>query len=140
LGLITVIAAAVAVSTLTWAVLERVVIPNTGSVEAVGVGVYWDSGCTNGVTSIDWGVVQVGATKNVAVYIRNEGSAPMTLSLATENWNPAIASTYIGLSWDYGGEVLGVDGVVQVTLSLSVSVLIEGITNFSFDIVITGST
>jgi len=76
----------------------------------------------------------------VIVYIRNEGSAQMTLSLDTENWNPAIASTYIGLSWDYGGEVLGVDGVVEVTLSLSVSDLIEDITNFSFDIVVTGSS
>lgn len=139
LGLIAVIAAVAAVSTLTWAILERVVIPNTGSVEAVWVGVYWDSGCTNEVTSIDWGVVEVGATENVVVYIKNEGSAQMTLSLATEDWTPAIASTYINLSWDYEGAVIDVDGVIQVTLSLSVSDLIEGVTNFSFNIVITGS-
>ena len=43
------------------------------------------------------------------------------------------------LTWDYSGAAIAVDGVVQVTLSLAVSDTIEGITSFSFDIVIAGS-
>lgn len=117
----------------------RVILSNIGSIKAVGVGVYWDSSCSDLVSSIDWGLVGSGATKNVAVYIMNEGSAPVTLSLETENWSPSNALDYMSLTWDYGGQVISVDGVVQVTLSLSVSEAIEGITDFSFDIVILGS-
>lgn len=117
----------------------RVTLPNLGTVRAIGVGVYWDSGCSNSVTSIDWGTVEPGSTNDVTVYIKNEGNTPATLSSSTENWNPSIASTYMSLTWDYGGQVIDVGAVVQVTLSLTVSDTIEGVTSFSFDIVIIGS-
>lgn len=139
MGLITVIALAAVLTTLTWALLETVTIPNTGSVKTIGVGVYSDIGCTDQVTSINWDVIEVGASKDEPVYIRNEGTAPMTLSLDTEKWNPANASSHIILSWDYGEEIIDVDVVVPVTLTLSVLDTIEGITDFSFDIVIIGS-
>lgn len=112
---------------------------NLGTVKAIGVRVYWDSSCGDPVGSIDWDLVEPGATKNTTVYIRNEGSAPVTLSLATDNWSPPNAPDHLSLTWGYGGQVISVDGVVQVTLSLSVSAAIEGITSFSFDIVIIGS-
>ena len=75
----------------------------------------------------------------MTVYIKNEGNAAETLSSTAENWNPSTASTYMSLTWDYGGQVIDVGEVVQVTLSLSVSDTIEGVTSFSFDIVIIGS-
>ena len=112
---------------------------NLGTVKAIGVRVYWDSSCGDLVGSIDWGLVEPGTTKNVTIYIGNEGSVPVTLSLALDNWSPSNAPDYISLTWDYGDQVISVDGVVQVTLSLSVSAAIEGITGFSFDIVIIGS-
>jgi len=115
------------------------VIPNTGSVIAIGVGVYWDSGCTNQVTSIDWGMIGIGTSKDEPVFIRNEGTVPMTLSLDTQDWYPASAADYINLSWDHGGGVIDVDVAIPVTLTLSVLDTIDGITNFSFDIVIMGS-
>lgn len=112
---------------------------NVGTVKAIGVRVYWDSSCGDPVGSIDWDLVEPGATKNTTVYIKNEGSAPVTLSLATDNWSPLNAPDYIGLTWDYGDQIINLDAVIQVTLSLSVSATIEGITTFSFDIVIIGS-
>ena len=121
------------------ALLERLTLPGAGTVKAIGVGVYWDSDCTNQVTTIDFGLIEPGSTKNVAVFIRNEESSPAMLSLETENWNPSNATDYMSLTWDDAGEVIDVDEVVQVTLSLSVSDTIEEITNFSFDIVIIGS-
>jgi len=96
---------------LTWGLLGSVVIPNTGTVKTIGVGVYWDSGCTSQVTSIDWGTIDAGATENVVVYIRNEGTGPVTLSLSTENWSPSSASSYMDLTWDYSGAAIAVDGV-----------------------------
>jgi len=119
--------------------LGQVTLPNLGTVKAIGVGVYWDSGCSNSVTSVNWGTVEPGSTNDVTVYIKNEGNTAATLSSTTENWDPSIASTYMSLTWDYGGQVIDVGEVVQVTLSLTVSDTIEGVTSFSFDIVIIGS-
>ena len=119
--------------------LGQVTLPNLGTVKAMGVGVYWDSGCSNTVTSVNWGTVEPGSTNGVTVYIKNEGNVAETLSSTAKNWNPAGVSAYMSLTWDYAGQVIDVGEVVQVTLSLSVSATIEGITSFSFDIVIIGS-
>jgi len=86
--------------------LGSVTLPNTGTVKAMGVGVYWDSSCSNQVTTINWGTVNPGSTKDVTVYIKNEGNAPETLSLEIQNWNPTSASSYMSLTWDYEGEYL----------------------------------
>jgi len=61
------------------------------------------------------------------------------LSMYTSNWSPLNASDYMILSWDYGGQSIGVGEVVRVTFTLSVDASIEGITSFSFDITIVGS-
>ncbi|MHA1711240.1 MAG: hypothetical protein ACTSUS_04140 [Candidatus Freyarchaeota archaeon] len=122
------------------ALLTRSVsVPSVGTVKAIGVGVYWDNSCSNVTSSIDWGVIEPGATTNVTLYIRNEGNAAVTLSLTTENWNPSEASNFMTLEWDYDRRTLNPNEVIQVTLTLSVSSSIEGITSFSFDIIITGS-
>jgi len=115
-------------------------VPNTGAVEAIGVGVYWDNECTNRLSSIDWGVLEPGSSKHVTCYIQNEGSSASTLSMYMSNWSPSNASDYLSLSWDYGGQSIDVDRVVQVTFTLSVDANIEGITNFSFDITIAANS
>jgi len=107
------------------------------AVEAVGVGVYWDSGCSNKVSSIEWGSLNPGSSKTVTVYIRNEGDAAISLTLGAINWDPPTASNYMSLDWNYAGQAIAPNQVIQVTLTLSVSSSIEGITTFSFDIVIT---
>jgi hypothetical protein len=114
-------------------------IPNTGSVKAVGVGVYWDGDCTDNVTSVDWGFLEPGATSNVNVYIKNEGNVPVVLNMTTDNWNPVSASDYIALTWDRQGYVLDSNSVVQAVLTLSVSSGISEVTSFGFEIVITGT-
>jgi hypothetical protein len=118
------------------AALRNQTISNVGSVMTIGVGVYWDQAATNPVSSINWGTIEPGSNVNRTVYIRNEGNAAATLSMVTSNWNPANASSYMALSWDYGGQTLAVNEVRQVKLTLSISPSIDGITNFSFDITI----
>jgi len=110
-----------------------------GSIVAVGVGVYWESSCTNVVSTIDWGPIEPGSSNSVVVYLKNRGNSDVTLSLETTNWNPSGASSYISLSWDYGGQVIKPGQVVPATLMLRVSSSISGITSFSFDIIITVS-
>ena len=117
-------------------------VPNTGNVRAVGVGVYWESSCTNNVTSIDWGFLEPGAVVSKTVYIRNNGNIAEMLNMTTDNWDSAPAYAYITLSWTREGYVLGSSEstrVVEAVLTLEVSSSISGVTTFSFDITITGT-
>lgn len=114
-------------------------ISNAGEVQVVGVGIYWDQDCTTEVSSINWGAIEPGSSKNVAVYIRNEGTSVANLTMYTSNWNPSNASDYISLSWDYQGQDIDVNEVLEVTFTLAISDQIQGITSFSFDIVVVGN-
>jgi len=114
-------------------------ISNSGSVTAVGVGVYSDSGCTTVLSAISWGTVNPGDVKNYTVYVRNEGTVSVTLSMTVSNWNPSSASSYITLIWNKEKYVLPATQVVQAVLTLSVSSSVSGVTSFSFDITITGT-
>ena len=114
----------------------RRTIGSHGAVEAVGIGVYWDSNCSSTVSSIDWGSVEPGLAKHVTVYLRNEGNDDVTLFLGTENWSSEDAFNYLTLSWDYAGETVRPGETVRVTLSLLASPDMEGITSFGFDIII----
>ena len=114
-------------------------ISTTGNVSAVGVGAYWDSSCNYAVSSIDWGALEPGATVDKTIYIKNEGSLTVLLGMTTEDWDPASASSYISLSWNRENYELNSGSVIQAVLTLSVSSSVSEITNFSFDIVITGT-
>jgi len=76
---------------------------------------------------------------NVTIFLRNEGNAPMVLSIDTENWNPPEASEYITLGWDYARQTINLGAVLKATLTLVVTSNITGITSFRFDIVIMGT-
>ena len=115
-------------------------ISNVGTLKlSFGIGVYRDASFTSKMTSIDWGTLEPGATKSYSIYIRNEGSTALTLSMATSNWNPTTASNYMTLTWNYNGQTLNSNSYVYVTLTLTVSSSITGISNFSFDINLVGS-
>jgi len=114
-------------------------INTSGVVTSADLEAYWDSDCTNTVSSINWGTIYPGESKNVTIYIKNTGNVPLTLSLLTDNWNPSEAESYLTLSWNYNGEHLQADETLPVTLTLVVSSNTQGITNFSFNIIITGT-
>jgi len=116
-------------------------VPNTGTVKAIGVGVYWESGCINPVTLINWTTLEPGQKVNKTVYIKNTSNVPVTLSMTIpySSWNPPTASNYIKCTWNSEGKSLNVNQVTPAVLTLSINATISGITNFSFDIVIVGS-
>lgn len=107
-----------------------------GAVRTLGVGVYWDSVCSNPVHYIEWGIIEPGSHTNVTVHIRNEGNVPMYISLNTTNWDPPHTSQYMTLSWDYSGQALQLNEVIETTLMLSVSSTLQNVTDFAFDITI----
>jgi len=114
-------------------------ISNVGSLKAIGIGAYWDENLTDKVNWIDWGKIEPGAQNNVSIYFRNEGNSAVNLTRSTSNWNPSVASDYLTLSWNYTDQIIEAGENLQVTLTLSVSANITGITDFSFDMIVIGT-
>jgi archaellin len=112
---------------------------NTGKITPIGVTVYSDSDCTTLLSSIDWGTLNPSDIKTYPIYVKNAGTKPITLNMTTTAWNPSSATSYITVSWNQESHVLGSGQVVQAVLTLSVSATIKGITNFNFNLVITGT-
>jgi hypothetical protein len=110
-----------------------------GTVKAVNIAVYWDSNCKNATSTINWGMLSPGEIKNVTIYLRNEGNVALRLNLTTQNWSPLNASNYIKLVWNREGQTIYAGSVITATLTLSISQGIVGITNFSFDITLSGT-
>jgi hypothetical protein len=114
-------------------------VPSTGEVRTVGVGVYWNSACTNRTTTLTWGTLAPGSAKTIAVYVRNEGNTGATLSKSVRNWVPSSAPNYFAVSWNYANQTIAASEVQPVSLTLSVASNVTAITNFTFDLTITAS-
>ena len=114
-------------------------VPSTGTVTAVNVGVYSDSGCTLNLTSISWGTLSPGNVITRTIYVKNSGTVPMTLSMRTESWVPTNANSSITLTWNRANYRLNAGQSIDAILTLNVSSTTSGITNFSFNTVITGT-
>ncbi|PVX26662.1 MAG: hypothetical protein CW691_00755 [Candidatus Bathyarchaeum sp.] len=108
-------------------------------IQTAGVTAYRDASCNTLMSDVAWGTINPGTFGTNIIYIKNEGAAPITLSLDTINWNPTNAADYMSLTWDYDGHALEPNEVVQITLKLSVSQSINGINNFNFEIIINGT-
>jgi hypothetical protein len=114
---------------------------STGSIQTTAnIGVYHDFGCATPLTSLAWGTLQPGGSQAIVCYIKNEGSSALTLSMYPSGWAPPEAADYLTLSWNYNGYPINPNAVVQVTFTLSVDESIEGITDFSFNIDIVGTS
>ena len=114
-------------------------IPSAGVIKGINVEVYWDAGCTQNVTSIDWGVPEPGEVVYNTIYVKNSGNALLTLNMTNSGWTPGAAENYFTVSWDREGATVDDGEVVQAVLSLDVSGAITGINAFSFDMVIEGT-
>ena len=112
------------------------------------IGIYWDSNGTNATSSIEWGSVEPGLTKNVTVYIFNEGNGKAYLSLNTTDWEPANISRYMNLTWNYNGAAIYPDEAIKVTLTLSAAsspdfinyLITYDVKGFNFDIIINATS
>ncbi len=108
-----------------------------GSVKGLGTGIYWDQACINRTLSLDWGPIEAGSNNTLTVYVKNEGNSAVSLWLTTSNWTPSASLDYMSVNWNYSGQVLSVDQVVPLELTLFVYPTIGGITDFSFNAIIT---
>lgn len=115
-------------------------IPSTGTISTINVEVYSDSACSQPLASINWGTLSPGATVTKTVYIKNTGNAQITLSMTTNNWSPTNANGPITIFWDKEGSTLAAGQSTVAVITLRVSSSISGITSFSCNIVITGTS
>lgn len=114
-------------------------IKKSSAVETLNVGVYWDSGCTQEVTSIDWGQLSPGSKTEVDIFVRNEVNQPLFIAIATQDWNPTQTTDYITLSGNYDRRAIDPEETVLIPLTLKISEDIIEITDFSFNIHIIGT-
>jgi len=91
------------------------------------------------LTSIDWGSVYPSDSVLRTIYVKNIGNVPITLSMTTTAWNPAIAAGQINVTWDRESALLNAGQSISATLTLNVAQNVSGITSFSLNIIITGS-
>ena len=114
-------------------------IPNSGEITAINVSVYQDSACTISLSSWNWSTLDPGSSTLKTMYIKNNGTVPMTLNMTTNTWTPSNAPTYITVTWNREGYSVNDGSSVQANVTLTVSPSITGITTFSFTMVITGT-
>jgi hypothetical protein len=114
-------------------------VPLSGTISAVNLGVYTDSGCTHSATSLAAGAINPGDTTTQTVYIKNTGTVPETLTMTVNNWSPANADSSITLTWNRQNTVLDAGDSIQATLTIIVAANPGSLTTFSCDVTFTGT-
>jgi hypothetical protein len=136
----TIVAIVVLVTAVALALLQSTqTLPNTGSIKGINVKVYENSACTVPLSSLTWGALDPGSSTIKTMYVKNEGTSPMNLSMTTTTWNPSNAPNYITVTWNQNGTTVNAGLNVQANVTLTVSPSISGIPSFAFTMVITGT-
>ena len=110
-----------------------------GSISAVNLGVYSDSGCTQNCTSLNVGMLNSGGTSRQTVYVKNSGNVPETLTMAVNNWNPPNANLYLTLTWNQQNTILPAGQSAQAILTLTAASNTGSLTTFGFSVTFTGT-
>lgn len=118
---------------------NSITIGNQGSIASFGVTIYWDSECTDVVSSINWGNFEAGSSDSKTVYVKNIGNKAISILMNTMDWEPSAASDDISLDWNYNGQTIESNASIEVTLTLTIASTISEITTFAFDIIISRS-
>lgn len=105
----------------------------------IEIDVYSDFECTSVITNVEWGEITAGESSNSNIFVKNNGDTSVSLGLSTDNWSSSTAQDNMILSWDFDGDQIQPEEVVEITLSLSVDSDCPEINNFGFDIIIIGS-
>jgi hypothetical protein len=115
-------------------------VPSSGDIiTSVNVGIYSDSSCTKNLTSVNWGSLEPREKKDATIHVKNTGNLPVKIYMTTASWNPASANGPIALTWDKERTELDPGANVKATLTLTAAANISGITDFNFNIIITGT-
>ncbi len=131
----------VSVSTLGLLTISQT-ISSSGTVMIVSspdLDIFSDNQCTQTLSSFDWGSIEPGASVTKTIYIKNTGDVPLTLAMVTSGWSPSVAENFMELTWNREDSVLAVGQTISTVLTLKVDSAISDITDFSVNIVISGT-
>ena len=118
---------------------DSINIGSSGSIKTVNISVYSDFSCTTPLSSVNWGQLSPGGQVSRTIYLKNEGTTSVTVSLGTSSWNPTAANGPITITWNSEGATIIAGQVRSATITCSVSSDISEITTFSVSIIITGT-
>jgi hypothetical protein len=105
----------------------------------VGITIYNNSALTVVATTIDWGNVTPGSTKSRTLWFVNDQTAPVNLTYAILNWNPADLFLTITPGWNYTGAILQPKAVMPINITLYILPNATGVTNFSYTFLVTAT-
>jgi hypothetical protein len=105
----------------------------------VAIKIYSDSVCKKQVTSLNWGSLNVGSSKSIILYVRNEGKTNTRLVLNSTNWSPANAPNYMQITWNNDNRYLNPGSTLKLTLTLTITQNTFVFTNFNCDVIITAT-
>jgi hypothetical protein len=118
---------------------SSLMVPGTGTMTAVNLGIYSDSGCTQTVTALNVGTVNPGTNVTQTIYVKNTGNIPETLTMTANNWNPTNATSSLTLTWNRQNTVLDSGTSIQATITLTAAANTGSLTTFSFNVILTGT-
>ena len=137
-GIVAAISLAIVVMT-TAALQSQPKIPATGKIRTVDIAVFSDPTCFVQLTSIDWGLISPGETKNLTIYVKSLSTVDAVLFLGSEDWVPSHSASFIQLSWNRAGTAIKAGEVVSALVSLRVDPAIQNVASFSFIMVFTAT-
>jgi len=108
---------------------------------SANLGVYSNSACTTPLSSINWGTITAGGNTTQTIYIKNTSSGvSLTLNMTTTGWSPTSVNGPVTITWSQQGTDLQPGQSIAATLTLAVSSSEVGITSFSVQINIGGTS
>jgi hypothetical protein len=114
-------------------------VPVSGTISAINLGCYTNSGCTTPLISVDFGTITPGSQNNQTIYVKNTGNTAENLTMTTNTWSPSNANTYLTLTWSPTTTTLAPGASTSATLTLTASSGAGVLSGFSFNIVFTGT-
>lgn len=102
-----------------------------------------DENCTIELTSINWGAMSPGESKNKTVYIKNNGNIDVTVHIKAGDWEfkdcngtalPVDYAQYFNLTWNIEGLTIRRGETVMAVVTLTVSPFIHTVASFAFTI------
>ena len=141
-SIIALILVAVALTATTYgAISVNKSLSTNGSINVTpNLGLYSDSGCTTNLSTIDWGTITPGNNQTRTVYVKNTGTGTsLTLGISAISWNPTTANGFITVSLDKDGTRLTPGQSTTAVITLASSSSIVDVTDFSVQILISGT-
>src|SRR5512137_2421014 len=120
-------------------------IPNKGGdvggniISTIDISVYSDPDATINCTAIDWGSLNSGDTATKTVYIKNTGNVSETLNMTATDWTPSTAVQSLYITWNKEGAILEAGKVVPAIITLKIESDTGDLSDFSFNLVISGT-